>query len=145
MTNTLALTYKLWDPDANDYRPNTIGLRGAPRLTSVFSANWRKGDFSTTLRVNRTSETQLNYDETDVNTWSETACLARIKPAAGSEIPCYRRADLRTDLNFVYTGFKNMRLSLNIRNALLQSAPYDLRGGYALRPRSFKLGAEYEF
>jgi iron complex outermembrane receptor protein len=143
MTNTLALTYKLWDPDANDYRPNTIGLRGAPRLTSVFSANWRKGDFSTTLRVNRTSETQLNYDETDVNTWSETACLARIKP--GSEIPCYRRADMRTDLNFVYTGFKNMRLSLNIRNALLQSAPYDLRGGYALRPRSIKLGAEYEF
>lgn len=143
LKNTLALTYKLWDPDAKDYRPNTIGLRGSPRLTSQLSASWRRGAFTSTLRVNRTSETALNIDETDVNTWNEAGCMARIKPT--DDIPCYRRADVRADLNFLYTGFKNLRLTLNIRNAFVNSAPYDLRGGYALRPRSIKVGAEYEF
>ncbi|GAB3415287.1 TonB-dependent receptor [Massilia agilis] len=144
MTNTLNLSYRQWDPDTQDYRPNIIGLRGSPRLVSVFSANWKKGDLSTTMRVSRSSATALNNDETDVTTWNEAGCTARIKP--GADYPCYRRADVRTDLNFVYTGFKNLRLTMNIRNALLQSAPIDLRSTtYALRPRSVKIGAEYEF
>lgn len=52
---------------------------------------------------------------------------------------------LEPDLNFVYTGFRNLRLSLNIRNALLDAAPVDLRGGYAIRPRTIKLAGEYVF
>jgi iron complex outermembrane receptor protein len=143
LLNTLALSYRQWDVDAATYRPNIIGLRGSPRLTSVLSASWKKGALTTTMRVNRTSATALNYDETDVNTWNETGCQTRIKP--GADYPCFRRADVRTDLNFVYSGFTNLRLTLNIRNALLQAAPIDLRGGYALRPRSVKLGAEYQF
>jgi iron complex outermembrane receptor protein len=143
LTNTLALSYRQWDVDAGTYRPNIIGLRGSPRLISVLSTGWKKGAFTTTMRVSRSSATALNFDETDVNTWNEAGCMARIKPGAG--YPCVRPADVRTDLNFLYTGFKNLRLTFNIRNALLQAAPIDLRGGYALRPRSFKLGAEYEF
>lgn len=145
MQNTLALTYKLWDPDKQTYRPNFIGNYGSPKLTSQFTASWKKGNLTSTLRVRRTSGTTLNYYETDEKTWNVAGCMARIKPAAGSELPCWIRPDIRTDLNFVYTGFKNLRLTFNIRNALLQSAPIDLRSGSGLRPRSFKLGAEYEF
>jgi iron complex outermembrane receptor protein len=95
------------------------------------------------MRVNRTSEMALNFDETDEAAWGEAGCMARIKPSEG--LPCYKRADVRTDLNFAYSGFKNLLLYLNIRNALLATAPVDLRGGYAIRPRSVKLGAEYTF
>lgn len=143
LLNTLALSYRTWDIDANKYRPNTVGLRDTPKLVSVFSAVWKKGPFSTSVRVNRTSAMALNFDETDAATWSEAACLARIKPT--DDLPCYRERSMRTDLNFVYTGFKDLRLSMNIRNALLTSAPVDLRGGYAIRPRLIKLAAEYAF
>lgn len=143
LMNTYTLSFRTWDVSAGKYRPNTVALRGTPRLVSVLSALWKKGDFATSVRVHRSSETALNFDETDVATWSQAGCQARIKPTA--EFPCYRRDDVRTDLNFVYTGVKNLRLSLNVRNALLASGPVDLRGGYALRPRSVKLAAEYAF
>ncbi|MBQ5963423.1 TonB-dependent receptor domain-containing protein [Massilia sp. ZL223] len=143
LMNTIALSTRTWDVSAGTYRPNTVGLRGTPRLSSLFSAVWRKGDFTTALRVNRTSKTALNFDETDVATWNEAGCKARIKPT--DDLPCYRKSDMRADLNVAYTGIKDLRLSLNIRNLFLESAPVDLRGGYALRPRSVKLSAEYLF
>ncbi|MEW6763534.1 MAG: TonB-dependent receptor [Pseudomonadota bacterium] len=143
LMNTIALSLRTWDVSANKYRPNTVGLRGSPRLSSVFSAVWKKGDFSTSVRVNRTSATALNFDETDEASWSEAACQTRIKPTA--DLPCYRKADVRTDLNVAYTGIKDLRLSANVRNLFADSAPVDLRGGYALRPRSIKLSAEYLF
>jgi iron complex outermembrane receptor protein len=110
---------------------------------SVVSAVWKKGNFSTSMRVYRTSKMALNWDETDEATWGEAGCKARIKPT--DDLPCYEKAALRTDLNFVYTGFQDLRLSMNIRNAFLNSAPVDLRSGYVIRPRSFKLAAEYTF
>lgn len=143
LMNTYTLSFRTWDVSANKYRPNTVALRSVPRLVSVLSALWKKGDFATSVRVHRSSETALNFDETDVATWNQAGCQTRIKPTG--EFPCYRRDDVRTDLNFVYTGFQDLRLSLNIRNALLASGPVDLRGGYALRPRSIKLAAEYAF
>lgn len=143
LMNTVALTYKLWDIDANSYRPNEVGNRGTPRLKTVLSASWRKGDLTSTIRVNRTSAMALNIDETDESSWNVAGCQARIKPTG--DLPCWQRASLRTDLNFSYTGFRNLRLALDIRNALYDSAPVDLRGGYALRPRSIKATAEYTF
>jgi iron complex outermembrane receptor protein len=143
LMTTVALTYKLWDIDANEFRPNTIGLRGSPKYTSVFSAVWKKGDYASSLRVNRTSATALNVDETDFATWGEAGCKARIKPT--DDLPCFTRASLRADLNFVYTGIRDLRLSFNVRNAFMNAAPIDLRGGYVIRPRSFKLAAEYAF
>jgi iron complex outermembrane receptor protein len=143
LQNTVALTLKYWDIDAGSYRPNTVGLRGVPRLKTVLSASWNKGNLTSTIRVNRTSAVKLNYDETDESTWNVEACQARIKPTGN--LPCWQPVSLRTDLDFVYSGFKNMRLALNIRNALNDAAPIDLRGGYALRPRSIKASAEYTF
>jgi iron complex outermembrane receptor protein len=143
LKNTLNLTYKLWDPDKQTYRPNFIGNYGSPKLVSDFTASWKKGNLTTTLRVHRSSGTSLNYYETDFATWNAAGCAARIKPAG--DLPCWLRPDVRTDLSFLYTGFKNLRLSATIRNALLQAAPIDLRSGSGLRPRSFKVGAEYEF
>ena len=140
---TIALTYRNWDIDANAYRPNTIGLRNSPKYISVFSAVWKKGDYATSLRVNRSSATALNVDENDEKIWNVAGCKARIKPT--DDLPCFTRASVRADLNLSYTGIKNMRLSLNIRNALLNSAPVDLRGGYVIRPRTLKVAAEYAF
>ena len=140
---TIALSSRTWDIDANAYRPDTVGLRNKPKYTSVFSALWKKGDYATSLRVNRTSATALNFDETDAATWSVAGCQARIKPT--DDLPCFTRASVRTDLNLSYTGIKNLRLSFNIRNALLDPAPVDLRGGYVIRPRSLKAAAEYTF
>ncbi|MDB5746650.1 MAG: hypothetical protein JWP72_1498 [Massilia sp.] len=143
LVNTVALSFRTWDVSGNKYRPNTVGLRDQPRLVSVLSGTWKKGDFATTVRVNRRSETALNFNETDVATWNEAGCQTRIKPTA--DLPCYRKDDVRTDLNFVYTGIKNTRLTMNIRNLFEAEAPIDLRGGYALRPRTIKLAAEYQF
>ncbi|WP_426174953.1 TonB-dependent receptor plug domain-containing protein [Massilia sp. TWR1-2-2] len=143
LMTTVALAYRNWDIDANKYRPNTIGLRGNPKYTSVFSTVWKKGDFATSLRFTRLSRTELNFDETDQATWNVAGCKARIKPT--DDLPCYMGVSVRADINVSYTGFKNTRLSMNIRNAGVESAPVDLRGGYAIRPRSIKLAAEYAF
>ena len=144
LTNTLALTYRSWDVDANAYRPNTVGLRDTPRLVSVFSASLKSGKLTSTIRVNRMSAMSLNFDETDESTWSEAACQARIKPVG--DLPCYRRASLRTDLNFAYDFDKSTRMSFFIRNAFLDSAPIDLRSNpYVLRPRSFRIDLEHAF
>jgi iron complex outermembrane receptor protein len=143
LVSTYALSYRTWDIDANAYRPNTVGLRNTPRLTSVLSLGWKRQDWATTVRVTHVSSTALNNDETDEATWNVANCTARIKP--GADLPCYRPASLRADLGLTYTGFKNTRLTLNIRNIFLNEAPISLRDGYAFNPRTIKLGAEYEF
>jgi iron complex outermembrane receptor protein len=143
LANTISLKLQYWDVDANTYRPNEVGLRDVPRLKSVLSASWNKGNWTSTIRVNRTSAMALNYDETDEATWNVAGCQARIKPT--DDLPCFKRVDLRTDLNFAYTGFKNLRLTLDIHNAFNDQAPIDLRGGYVLRPRLIQGTAEYSF
>jgi iron complex outermembrane receptor protein len=139
---TYALTYKAWDIDANNWRPNQVGLYQNPRLKAVFSAAWNKGDWSTGVRFNYTSKTALNRDETDVASWGEAACQTRLKPG---NLPCFIDEDLRTDFNLAYTGIKNLRLSLNILNLMGDDRPVNLRDGYSLRPRSYKMGASYDF
>ncbi|WP_343630083.1 TonB-dependent receptor [Roseateles sp.] len=139
---TYALTYKLWDVDANTWRPNQVGNYQQPRLKAVLSAAWSKGDWTTGVRFNYTSKTSLNSDETDIASWGEAACKTRLKPGS---LPCFIDEDMRTDFNLAYTGFKNMRLSLNINNLLGDERPVNLRDGYSLRPRTYKVGVSYDF
>ncbi|MDH0864966.1 TonB-dependent receptor [Mitsuaria sp. GD03876] len=139
---TYALTYKAWDIDANTWRPNQVGLYENPRLKAVFSAAWNKGPWTTGLRFNYTSKTQLNKDEADAADWDQVACQTRLKPGS---LPCFIDEDLRTDFSLSYTGFKNVRLSLNILNLMGDERPVNLRDGYKLRPRSYKVGASYDF
>ncbi len=139
---TYALTYKPWDIDANTWRPNQVGKYTNPRLKAVISAFWNKGPWTTGLRFNYTSRTSLNYDETDEATWGEAACTSRLNPGA---LPCFIDEDLRTDFSLSYTGIKNLRLSLNVNNVMGDERPVNLRGGYAIRPRAFKVGASYDF
>jgi iron complex outermembrane recepter protein len=139
---TYMLRSRAWDIDANTYRPSRVGLRNMPRLRAVFSAAWAKGPWTTGLRFNYTSRMALNNDETDAATWGEAACQARLKPG---NLPCYRKDDLRIDMNLRYTGFKDLGLALNIGNLTGAELPVNLRDGYALRPRTVKLGAEYKF
>lgn len=58
---------------------------------------------------------------------------------------CYPASDVRTDLNFAYTGIKNLRLLANINNIFDRDRPMNVRTGYTLRPRTLKVGAEYTF
>lgn len=142
MTSTIALKYMLWDMDANAWRLNLVGLRGAPKYTTVFSTHWQQGPFSAGARVYRTSRTELNFDENDAARWDEAGCQANLRPAA--ELPCFTGAAMRTDLHLAY-GWKRTRVTVNVRNALNTSAPVDLRGGYLLRPRSIKLAVSHKF
>ncbi|OWQ86867.1 hypothetical protein CDN99_19350 [Roseateles aquatilis] len=139
---TYALSYKQWDIDANTWRPNQVGFYQQPRLKAVLSATWNSGPWTSGVRFNYTSKTSLNQDETDVSAWGDAACQARLKPGA---LPCFIDEDLRTDFSLAYTGFKNLRLSLNINNLMGEQRPVNLRDGYSLRPRSYKVGASYDF
>ena len=139
---TYALKSRGWDIDADDWRPNTVGLRNTPRVRSVLTTQWARGDWTAGLRFNYTTRTELNGDETTLGTWGESACQARLKPGS---LPCYYGRDLTTHFNMAYTGIKNLRLSMNIGNLFHDEFPVDLRGGYGVRPRTIKVGAEYKF
>lgn len=142
LATTYALKLRSWDIDANAYRPNTIGLLGNPRIVSVFSTAWRNGPVTAGVRINYTSKQALNYDETDVERWGEEGCRDALGDA---KLSCHVASDVRTDLNFAYTGFKNLRLLANINNVFDRDRPINVRTGYALRPRTLKVGAEYTF
>lgn len=142
LATTYALKLRSWDIDANAYRPNTIGLLGNPRIVSVFSTAWRNGPLTAGVRINYTSKQALNYDETDVKRWGEEGCRAVLGDA---KFACHVASDVRTDLNFAYTGFKNLRLLANINNVFDRDRPVNVRTGYSLRPRTLKVGAEYTF
>ena len=139
---TYALTNRAFDIDANTYRPNTVGLRNVPRLKAVGTMSWVLPNWTTSLRLTYTSRTELNNDETDVGTWGEAACQARLKPG---ELPCFRAADTVAQIGLTYTGVKNLSVFGIIGNAWGDTAPINLRDGYTLRPRTFKVGAEYKF
>ncbi len=142
LQTTYALKSRSWDIDADDWRPNTVGLRNTPRTKARLSAQWKRNDWSAGLAFSYTSRMELNNDETDEATWSESACRARLKP--GSYV-CYNAPSLYTDFNLSYSGFKNTRVGLNVNNLLHDSAPVNLRDGYAVRPRYVRLSAEYKF
>lgn len=139
---TYAISYRPWDIDTNSWRPNQVGKYQNPRLKAVLSASWNKGPWATGFRFNYTSKTSLNQSEADEATWSEAACRARLNPG---NVPCFIDEDLRTDFMLSYSGIKNTRLSLNINNVFGDERPANLRGGYSIRPRAFKVGASYEF
>ncbi|WP_317201129.1 TonB-dependent receptor domain-containing protein [Janthinobacterium sp.] len=141
LATTIGLKLRSWDVDANAYRPNTIGLYQSPRVTSVLSAAWNQGPWTVGTRVNYVSGTALNSDETDFDSFGEAACRRDITDT----LPCRIGADWRTDVNVAYTGIKNLRLSMIINNVFDQQLPIDLNGGYKLRPRTMKVGAEYKF
>lgn len=144
LATTVALKLRSWDIDANKYRPNMVGKLGNPRVVSVLSAAWRKGPLTAGVRVNYTSKQELikNETATEATSWGEAGCRAALK---GADLPCEVASDVRTDLNFAYTGFKNLRLLANINNVFDQPRPINVRDGYIMRPRTLKLGAEYTF
>jgi iron complex outermembrane receptor protein len=142
LNTTYALSYRAWDVDANQWRPNQIGLRNQPRLRARLATTWNKGPWTTGLRFTYTSATKLNDSEADFATWGEDACKRRLNPGT---LNCFIDSDLQTDWNLSYTGFKNVRLMLNVINLMGEESPVNLRSGYTLRPRSYKIGAEYRF
>ena len=142
LATTVSLKFRNWDIDENAYRPNQIGNLGSPRVVSVLSAAWRKGALTSGVRLNYTSSQSLNYDETDEARWGEEGCRKALK---GVDLPCHVASDVRTDLNFSYSGIKNLRLFSNINNVFARERPINVRTGYGIRPRTLKVGAEYIF
>lgn len=111
---------------------------------SVQSAAWRKSPLTAGVCVNDVSKQELikNETATEATSLGEAGCRAALK---GADLPCEVASDVRTDLNFAYTGFNNLRLLANINNVFDQLRPINVRDGYAMRPRTLKLGAEYTF
>jgi len=142
LATTVALKLRVWDIDENTYRPNKVGNLGVPRVVSVLSAAWRYGALTSGVRLNYRSSQSLNNDETDQARWGEEGCRKALK---GADLPCYVASDLRTDLNFSYSGIKNLRVFSNINNVFGRERPINVRDGYSLRPRTLKVGAEYTF
>jgi iron complex outermembrane receptor protein len=142
LTMTYALTMREFNIDTGTYRPNRVGNRSTPRIKVTSSAAWSIGDWTSQLRFNYTSRTYLNDSEADAASWNEAACKARLNPG---DLPCFRDDDIRLDASLRYTGFKNMALALNVGNLTGDTPPVDLRGGYGLRPRTFKISADYRF
>src|SRR5450830_153270 len=142
LATTVALKLRVWDIDENTYRPNKVGNLGVPRVVSVLSAAWRYGALTSGVRLNYRSSQSLNNDETDQARWGEEGCRKALK---GADLPCYVTSDLRTDLNFSYSGIKNLRVFSNINNVFGRERPINVRDGYSLRPRTLKVGAEYTF
>jgi iron complex outermembrane receptor protein len=138
---TYALTMREWDIDAGKFRPNRVGLRNVPRTKAVLSGSWQRGPWTVGARMNFTSGTALNTSEADLASWSPSACATRLKPG---DIACYLSEDMQTTLSLAYSGFKNLRLSAILAN-IEGDRPVDLRGGYAVRPTTLKVGAEYKF
>lgn len=145
LASTVSLKLRSWDIDANTYRPNTVGNLGVPRVVSVLSAAWRKGPMTAGVRVNYTSAQSLNYDETDEARWGEAGCRKALAALDANDLSCRVASDVRTDLNFAYTGIKNLRLLANINNVFERDRPMNVRTGYVWRPRTLKVGAEYTF
>jgi iron complex outermembrane receptor protein len=142
LTMTYALTMREFNIDTQTYRPNRVGNRNTPRIKVTSSAAWSIGDWTSQLRFNYTSRTYLNDSEADAASWNEAACKARLNPG---DLPCFRDDDIRLDASLRYTGFKNLALALNVGNLTGDTPPVDLRGGFGLRPRTFKVSADYRF
>ena len=100
VATTYALSRREWDIDAGTYRPNRVGLRNTPQVRAVFSGSWADGPLTTSARFNYTSATDLNNDETDVGTWSPTACAKRFPSSDG--LSCFLEADWTTTVGVTY-------------------------------------------
>ncbi len=142
LTVTYTLQRKEFDITLNEYRPNRVGLRNTPRVRATGSAAWTIGNWTNTLRVNFTSKTSLNNDETDAASWDPSRCATRLNPG---ELFCFRDEDLRLDAGVRYNGFKNATLALDVGNVLGEDPPVNLRDGWTVRPRTWKVSAEYRF
>ena len=142
MTVTYALQRKEFDISTNQYRPNRVGLRNTPRVRATGTAAWSIGNWTNSLRMNLTSKTSLNDSEADAASWDPSRCAARLTPG---DLLCYRDEDVRFDLGVRYNGFKNATLALDVGNVMGDEAPVNLRDGWAVRPRTWKVSAEYRF
>ena len=142
MTVTYALQRKEFDITANQYRPNRVGLRNTPRVRATGTAAWSIGNWTNSVRMNFTSKTSLNDSESDAASWDPSRCATRLNPG---DLLCYRDEDMRFDAGVRYTGFKNTTLALDIGNVLGEAAPVNLRDGWTVRPRTWKVSAEYNF
>jgi iron complex outermembrane receptor protein len=142
LTVTYTLQRKEYDVTLNQYRPNRVGLRNAPRVRATATAAWSLGNWTHTARMNLTSKTSLNNDETDAASWDPSRCASRLNPGS---LPCFRGEDLRFDVGVRYRGFKNALLGLDIGNLMGDQPPVNLRDGWTPRPRTWRVTGEYSF
>lgn len=150
LQGTYAIELREWDIDAGKYRPNKVGLRGGvntsanvPRWRAVFSGSLEQGPWTWGSRLNYTSARGLSNDETDAATWAAAGCAARL--TTRGDAPCNEPETIIATASAAYTGFKNTRLTAIIGNAFGETGRTSLRDGYAIRPTTVKIGAEYKF
>jgi iron complex outermembrane receptor protein len=117
-----------------DYAGRNDGPFGAmPKLKSRLSLDWSLAALSASLSWNYTS----SYAQ-------HASTAAGISPTVDGQSTF--------DLYFAYTGIKNLRLNLGVKNLTDKNPPWDVSSGlgfsssqYDLRGRYVRVGADYKF
>ncbi|HSI59803.1 MAG TPA: TonB-dependent receptor [Ideonella sp.] len=148
---TYLLEYKAWSTSRNGYGDNLAGRYGYSRWVVVSSFSLKTGDFDQTLRYRWQSATRLQADFDDT-TWTTAGCADVGLSARECQVGAYNR----WDYSVAYTGIKNLRLGVYVRNLFNQRPPPDYRAfgvpsgiippdPYDVQGRQLKLSAEYKF
>ncbi|UTY56115.1 TonB-dependent receptor [Massilia sp. erpn] len=165
-----------------DVAANTAGSAGGlsdwnttsgdnPRNRASASVNWTKGVHSLTGTVDFIGPVSLLRRSDNATTYAAPYChygknaAGKINPGGNERYTeffpdlnnCRVQSWTTFGVNYNYTGFKNLTLSLNIKNLFDTKAPYDVRNGTATEyegynpqlhngmGRYFRLSANYKF
>lgn len=144
--------YKNFSDGLNDWGWNLAGTYGTPRIVSDLSVAWKKGAYSNTFRTTLTSKTKLSGDYDDPSFTIQECDDRGIEASA-----CRNASFARVDYLFEYTGIKNLKASLFIKN-LFDRKYFDHRawgtptgvipptGELAnAEGRAYRIGLEYKF
>lgn len=141
--NSTTLTRRDSADMPGDPLQSDIGDEDTPKTRASLSAKWSRGPW----RVSTT----LNHVEPMRNTTlSSSSCAMYTK---GGDADLCGIAQWQTlDVGFGYSGFKNIRLSLNIDNITDKRAPYDAVNTdtfsnqfHSMRGRYFSFSAKYSY
>ncbi|MEJ5999208.1 TonB-dependent receptor domain-containing protein [Paucibacter soli] len=149
---TYLLNYQEFRTEINAWGNNLAGRYGYSRVIVGNTFSLKSGDFGHALRLTYNSPQDYRRDVNDSG-WTAADC-AKKRPAITE---CRLAAYQRLDYNISYTGFKNLTLSLNIRNLLDERPAIDYRdfnvsGGNIIpqnredvQGRMYRVAAEYKF
>jgi iron complex outermembrane receptor protein len=141
--NSTTLTRRDSADMPGDPLQSDIGDEDTPKTRASLSAKWSRGPW-------RVSTTLNHVEPMRDTTLSSSSCAMYTK---GGDADLCGIAQWQTlDVGFGYSGFKNIRLSLNIDNITDKRAPYDAVNTdtfsnqfHSMRGRYYSFSAKYSY